>query len=185
VPPRGGWPAPGSMARWGSISASTFAQVGGVEQVGGAHLGHEALVGHPAVGVGKGQLDGLDLQVGAFHAVGPEAADVELLQHAQRHERGNALAIGRQLVHRVAGKAGVDGVDPLHLMGRQIGRADLRAVLAREGVDGLCHLAAVEGLALGRGNQRATHDRQPGRQNARPPRARARAAGRPGRSPAA
>jgi hypothetical protein len=65
-------------------------------------------VGHPAVGVGEGQLHRLDLQVLRRQAVDRVAAEVQLVEHAQRHQRGDALAVGRDLVHRVAGKVLLD-----------------------------------------------------------------------------
>ena len=124
-----------------------IAQVTRVQQVGRAHLGHEAFVCHPAVGVGKGELDGLDLQVLALDAVDAVSANVQLLQHAQRHQRGNPLAIRWQFVHRVAGEGHLDGLDPLHFVGGQVAGAQLRAVFARKRFDGGGNLAPVKGLA--------------------------------------
>jgi hypothetical protein len=93
-----------------------------------------------------------DLQV---HARGRTRCRVpvwQLLQDAQRDQRGNALAVGGNLVHRAVAERGGNGLHPLHLVGGQvIGRQRRTAGLGKR-----CHAlrqrAAVEGFGPGAGN---------------------------------
>jgi hypothetical protein len=49
--------------------------------------------------VGERELHRLDLQVLARHRVGRERREIERVEDAERHQRGNALPIRRYLVH--------------------------------------------------------------------------------------
>ena len=93
-----------------------------VEQRLGTHV-HVVDVGHVAPGVGEGELHRFDLQV---HAVGPVhrvRAQVEVGEDAERDQRHDALAVGRDLVQGVAAIIHIEGLNPLWPVRRHVGRA--------------------------------------------------------------
>ena len=151
-----------------------FAQVVAVQQLRGGDA-HMVQVGVVLMQVGKGQLHGLDLQVHAVHAVEVLLAHAQLVQHAQRHQRRNALAVGRNLVdHRVA-ELLRHRAHPVGLVRGQIFLAHHAAAGPRMRGHLSGQRTAVEGLAQGLGNllQRARmgfapeHFSGPGRTAAR------------------
>jgi hypothetical protein len=77
--------------------AGARAEVHGVEQRLGGDV-HRPGIGDVAVRVGEGELHRLDLQVLAGGRVGLERGEVEVSEDAQRHLRGDALAVRRHLV---------------------------------------------------------------------------------------
>ena len=59
------------------------------------------------------ELHRLDLQVQHLRAVGRKSDDVEPLEHAERDQRRDALAVRRQLVDAMAEEFHVDRLDPV------------------------------------------------------------------------
>ena len=125
-------------------------EVGWLEQRGGVQV-HVLGIGDVAAAGGEGQLHGLELKVDRLGAVHGEARDAEAVEDAQRHERGEPLTVGGQLVDHGAAERQRQRLDP--------GRAVLpQIVLGHEAVlgggggghaDG--ELADVEALAFGDG----------------------------------
>ena len=103
-------------------------QVGITQQILRRHRGHGADVRHPAVSVCKSQLHGFDLQMLRQHAVDGQPGQIHLVEHAQRHQRGDALPVGRNLVHGVARVVFLDRCHPLRLVGCQIGLGHAAAI---------------------------------------------------------
>ena len=96
--------------------------------------------------IGKGQLHGLDLQVLRSRAIHGQAGQVKVLQHAQRHQCGQALPAGWNLVqHAPVGLR--QRRDPLGPVRRQVGLREGAALLRRKPRQGLGDLAGVERLA--------------------------------------
>ena len=79
-------------------------------------------------------------------------ADVGVLQHAKRHQRGDALTVWRDLVQFHVVKALADGAAPVVVMRSQIVGRHRAAIGLGEGRDLLRDLAFVEGAALGFGD---------------------------------
>ena len=104
----------------------SFLQVALVQKRGRRNVLHVVDVGHVAPGVGEGELLRLDLQVHAVGAVDRQRAQLEVLEHAERHQRDDALAVGRDLVQRVAAVIHGQGVDPVRLVRRHVGGAHRR-----------------------------------------------------------
>ena len=72
-------------------------EVAVVQEGGGVDV-HVGRVGDVAVGVGEGELHRFDLQVQGGRAVDRVRREVETMEDAQRDQRREALAVGRQLV---------------------------------------------------------------------------------------
>jgi len=106
-------------------------------------------VGHMGVRLGKGQLDRLDLHVQPRCRV-PLVRQLQAVQHAQRHESGDALAVGRNLPDVVALIAGADRRDPLALVRGQVRGANQSACLFGVTSDLLGQLPLVEICAAAR-----------------------------------
>ncbi len=102
--------------------------------------------------VGEGELHRLDLQVHALDRVDRHRRDVEILEDAERDQRDDALAVGRDLVQRVAAIVLLERPDPVVLVRREVRGAHRRAVLLRERLDFLGELAAIERFAARRGD---------------------------------
>ena len=128
-----------------------FGQVSGVQQGLRRHL-HVVDVGVVAVQVGQGQLHRLDLQVHRVHMVDGQVVGAQRFQHAQRHQRGDALAVGRDLVHHRLAEALRQRAAPVGPVLAQVGFGHRAAVGLGEGGDLLGQRAAVEGFALGVGD---------------------------------
>ena len=73
-------------------------EVIGIDQRLGRRIGHVAAVGHVGVQIGKGHLDRLDLQVQRHRIIGAHVTDASMAEHLERHQRGDALTVGRDLV---------------------------------------------------------------------------------------
>ena len=72
-----------------------------IEEPLGAHV-HVLEVADIAPGIGEGELYRFDLQVDAVRPVDAVRAQLEALEDAERHQGDDALAVGRDLVQRVA-----------------------------------------------------------------------------------
>ena len=107
------------------------------------HLG-EIQVGVVDGPVLVGQLLGLDEEVQVLGRVRLERADVERLQHVEDLQRGDALAVGRDLPHVVAAIAAADRLDPVGLVVAEVAERKLPAHGLRELDDPLGQLALVE-----------------------------------------
>ena len=79
---------------------SALAQVVRVEKLVAADT-HGARFGHLGIGVGKGQLHGLDQEMLGLPVVHRVLTQPQVARHPQRHQGRNALPIGRNLVHAV------------------------------------------------------------------------------------
>ncbi len=134
-------------------------QVGGVKHLLGGHL-HGAGLGHVAVGVGKRQLHGLDLQMLRGHAVDLHRCQIEVRQDAQRDQCGNTLAVGWNFVQGVPAVVPADGLDPFGSVAGQIVLGECTAVFGREARQRLRDRAAVEGLAAAVGDRPQTAGRR-------------------------
>ncbi len=145
VPPGLGAPWPGSPAR-SPIERGARAEIGGIEQLFGRHP-HVIAVGDVVVEVGERELHGLQHDVQRLRAVDGMRADAERLQHAEAGERGDALAVRRQLVHDGAGERRGDGVDPIGLVAPEVVEAHHAAVRRRMRDHGVGERALVERLA--------------------------------------
>jgi hypothetical protein len=110
-------------------------------------------VGDESVDVGEGELHRFDLQVLAVGSIDWQRCEVEVLQHAQRHLRGDALPVRRDLVQREAAIVLRQRLDPLRLVRRQVGRGQRTAMRFRPGGDGSTDLAAVERFAARRADE--------------------------------
>ena len=131
--------------------ARTAGQVVGIEHLRRGQL-HGARLGHIAVDIGKGQLHGLDLQVVIAHAVEGLPGQIGVLQNAQGDLRGNALAVGWDLVQGVARKVLPQGRDPLGLVTGQVLGLQGAAQRLRKAHQGLGDLALIQVAAPAVGN---------------------------------
>ena len=79
----------------------------------------------------------------ALDTVHRQCGKIEVLQHTQRQQRHNALAVGWNLVHRVASKVLLHRNDPLRLIGSKIGQRHAAAMRLRVRHQSLGQLAAI------------------------------------------
>ena len=100
------------------------------------------------IDIGKGELHGFDLQVAAHGAVHRMLTDVQVLQDARGHLRGDALTIGWNLMQGVVAVVLGQGRDPLGRIGGQVGGAEHSPMGLHIRGDRLCNLTAIEGLAI-------------------------------------
>ena len=118
---------------------------------GGQHLlgrdFHRAGLGDVGIHISKGQLHGLDLQVLRIHTIDGQASHIELVQNAQRDQCCNALAVGRNLVQRVAPVIFGNGCDPFAAVVRKILRGQRATVFRSKGCNCLRDLTAIESAA--------------------------------------
>ena len=95
-------------------------QVVGVQQLGRCDP-HGIDVGVVLVQVGKGQFHGLDAGVHRFQAVHRVLAHAMGFEHAQRHQRRDALAVGRDFVDDGVAKRLAHGAHPVGAVFGQVG----------------------------------------------------------------
>ncbi len=126
-------------------------EIGVVEELRVRHF-HRRRIGHVAPGVGEPELHRLDLQMKTIGGVDRQRGHVEVTQDAQRDERRDSLAIGRHLMKVVAAVLDRDRVDPVGAVRGEI-LLGHRPVVGTAGErDALGDRAAIEALALGRGD---------------------------------
>ncbi|MPM28463.1 hypothetical protein SDC9_74989 [bioreactor metagenome] len=131
----------------------TLAQVVAVQQLFLRLDAHVIHVGVVLVQIGQRQLHRLDLQMHRVGAVERLAPDVQLVQHAQRHQRGDALAVGRNLVdHRIAEWLR-HRAHPVRLVCGQIVHRHRATIGLRMRCHLLCQFAAIKGFAMRRRDQ--------------------------------
>ncbi len=118
---------------------------------------HGVDVGVVLVQVGKSELHGLDAGVHGLHIVHRVSADAMRVEHAQRHQCGNALAVGRQLVHRPPSIRGRERRHPLGVVGLEVFGGERATVLRRAVDDSLRDRATVEGVAAVGGDHPVVH----------------------------
>ena len=82
------------------------------------------------INIGKGEFHRLDQQMLGAPVVDRVLANAEFLGDAQRHQRGNALAIRRDLVDLVSAVVGGNRAHPLGCVGGQIAGAQGAAAVA-------------------------------------------------------
>ena len=90
-----------------------------------------------------------------MHALGRidrQRGDVKVFKNAQRDQRGDALAVGRNFVQRVAAVIDADGFHPVERVRRHVGDGDVAAGLARPRGDFFGEIAFVKRLAFGFGD---------------------------------
>ena len=125
--------------------ARAFAQVGGLEQLRRREL-HVRRVTHVRLQVGEGQAHGFDLEVHARGGTDGRVFVGQVFEHAQRHQRRDALPVRRNLVHLMAAETDADRLDPFAAVRRQVRQAQGRAMRRREGADLVRQPAGVEGF---------------------------------------
>ena len=125
-----------------------LAQVLALQQPPGRQR-HVVDVGVVVMDIGQRQFHGLDLQVQAVGAVHWLAAHAQLVQHAQRHQGGDALAVGRDFVHHRIAEALRQRAHPVGLVRAQVVLGHGAAAGPRMGGHARGQRATVERLALG------------------------------------
>ena len=100
--------------------------------------------------IGERELHRLDLQMLAGDGIGRQRREVERSQDAECDLRGDALAVGRNLVDGRAAVIEGERRDPVERVRGEIGERVRRAVPLRIGDHGRCELAAVERVAVRR-----------------------------------
>ncbi|KAG1251881.1 hypothetical protein G6F68_012052 [Rhizopus microsporus] len=98
-----------------------FGQVVRPQHLLGRHP-HVARVGHVRIDVGERQFHGLDQQVLGIGMVDWAGRQVEVLQDAQRDQRRDAVAVGRDLMQGVAAVRLADRRHPFRRVVAQIGQ---------------------------------------------------------------
>ena len=109
--------------------------------------GTEARIADVLIHVGVGQFLGLDHDVQRSDGVVAVVGHGKVFHDVEHGERGDALAVGRQLVD---GPAAVGGGDGLHPLGLEVGEVfeGVRAAVGVEELDhGFGHGAVVIGIA--------------------------------------
>ena len=90
-------------------------EIRAVEQA--RHLGaHRRRVGDVSVDIGEGELHRFDLHVQAVGRVERQRGEVEVPQHAERHQRADALAVRADFMQGVTAIVEVDRLDPIALV---------------------------------------------------------------------
>ncbi|KAG0930875.1 hypothetical protein G6F31_016920 [Rhizopus arrhizus] len=102
--------------------ARALGQIGAVKECAGIGT-HVARVCHMVVQVRECQLHRFDADVVVVGAVAAHAFQIELFKHAECHQRGNALAVGRDLMQLDVAERLRDGGDPFGAVLGQIGGA--------------------------------------------------------------
>ena len=113
---------------------------------------HVVEIAHVAARIGESELHRLDLQVQAVGAVDLERRDIEVLQDAERGQRDDPLAVGRQLMQRVAAVVDCERRDPVRAVSCQVRGAHRTAVLFGVRLDFFGQRSPVERLAPGSRN---------------------------------
>ena len=119
------------------------------EQVGhrDAHVGR---VGNVGQAVGKSQLDGLNLPVVGEQVVA--VGELKALEDVERHQRHQAVAIGRDFPHVVAPVVGADGLAPIHSVIGQVLGAQVATRRLHKSADLFGQRTTVKALRAGFGN---------------------------------
>jgi hypothetical protein len=86
-------------------------------------------VANVAPAIGEGELHRFDLQVHAVGTVDRVRAQVKIFENAERDQCQNALAVGRDLVQRVAAIIHLERLHPVRPVCHQVGRAQRAALL--------------------------------------------------------
>ena len=94
--------------------------------------------------IGKADLHCFDLQVLARHRVGRIGRDIEVVENSKRDQRGDALAVRRNLVHGDAAIVERERIDPVARVRREIGWRMRTAVRARMRNHRSGEIAAIE-----------------------------------------
>ncbi|MNN08535.1 hypothetical protein D3C81_1213930 [compost metagenome] len=139
----------------GANGARAFGQVGGVQQRLGRHRAgpaHGVDIAHMGLQVGKGELHRLDLEVHGAGAVEPGLGNIPMFEHAQRHQRANALAVRADFVQFQIAVGHADRLDPVRAVGGEVGFVD--AAPGGAGMVGnlSCQFTVIEVLPAGAGD---------------------------------
>ena len=97
--------------------------------------------------VRPGEFLGLDHQMDRLRRMEPSALRSKPSRMLSISQRGDALAVGRQLENVVAAVVARNRLDPIGVVLLEIGLAQVAAVGLHEGVDLVGDLALVEGVA--------------------------------------
>ena len=121
-------------------------EIAAIEQLRRCHS-HRRRVAHVAIDIGEGELHRLDLQMLRRDRVDRLRAEIEILEDAERHQRRDALAVGRNLVDRIAVVIVRQRRYPVAAMRIEIGERVGAPVRARMRDHRFGQLAAIERLA--------------------------------------
>ena len=130
--------------------------VGDKRAAGGEIVGREQLadlrfhiagVGDVGLRIGKGELDGLHDLVIVIRILAL-CGEGKSVQHTERHQHRDAVAVGRDLANGVAAVVLRDGFDPFRVIVFEVILTEVAARAARMGDDLLHQLAAVIALAI-------------------------------------
>ncbi len=127
-----GTPCVKSLARAGIDQPRAVGEIAVVEQVRGGDLAHVARVGDVAIDVGERELHRLDQQVLNVDRVDRMTREVEMARDAERHQRGDSLAVRRDLVQDIVGAVAtaaglLDRIDPVDAVVAEIAFGHRRA----------------------------------------------------------
>lgn len=106
-----------------------------------------------AIEIRQRQFHRFNRQMKRLHGIRMMFFNSTLLQNTERNQRGDALPVWRQLLHRTTGKITRQQFYPVHTMIGQILCRQVRAMLFRESGNFLRQLAAVKRFTVGSGNQ--------------------------------
>ncbi len=112
----------------------------------------ERRIGVEARAVGEGQLLGFHEQVHVFGRAEGDVGEIVAFQHVEDLQRGDALAVRRQLPHVIAAVVAADRLHPLAVMAGHVLIAQVAAIGLEVGADGAGDLAFVEGIAAALGD---------------------------------
>ena len=132
--------------------ARALVQVVGIKQVAGRHL-HVLGIGNMPMKICQGELDRLDLEVDGLPPIGIEFLDPEAAQNTERHQRGDPLAIRRDLVQGRGSERLSDRAAPVVVVRGKILDRQAGSVLRRKGRYALGEFTLVEGSSLRLGDQ--------------------------------
>ena len=105
------------------------------------------MAGHGELQVFESQLLGLDKGVDVIGADKAHAGDVIGFEYVEYLQRGDALSVGRQLVHIPAAVVGRHGSDPFRRVRRHVVVTQQPALLGHVGIDAPRNVAFVERVA--------------------------------------
>ena len=131
----------------------TFFQVRLVEHFGGRDA-HGCRIGNIFIDIGEGEFHRFDLQVHAVRGIHRQLGDIEVLENAQRDQRRDALAVGRNFMQRVAAVIDADRFHPVVFVIGQIVHRHRAAILFGPGNDFFGEVACVKRFTFGLGDPR-------------------------------
>ena len=148
MPPFGGLPWPKSCARFGSMSFDLDFRYSLSSSACGRHV-HVIDVGHVAPARRRRRASSpRSADAGCRRRPPGATRRSKLLEDAERDQRHDALAVGRDLVQGVAAIVHLERLHPVGPVRRQVGGAQRAALLLRGCLELGSELAAIERLSL-------------------------------------